>query len=145
MVVGTFNLVMAERLARRVCEHCKIQVSATDNPKYKFAKESFRNFDKEALKKEIISRGINQKQRNDFINDGMIYVGSGKDPATGERCPVCEGSGYKGRTGIFEMMDYTDEIKNMLLEGKSAFEVENVALQRGMINLERDGVFKIIK
>ncbi len=145
MIVGTFNLVMAERLARRVCEHCKIQTSAKDNPKYKFARESFRNFDKEALKKEIISRGINQQQRNDFINNGMVYVGSGKDPKTGDKCPFCEGSGYKGRVGIFEMMDYTDEIKNMLLDGKSAFEVENVALQRGMINLERDGVFKIIK
>jgi hypothetical protein len=43
------------------------------------------------------------------------------------------------------MMDYTDEIKNLLLDGKSSFEVESVALQRGMINLERDGVFKIIK
>ena len=145
MIVGTFNLVMAERLARRVCEHCKIQTSAKDNPKYKFARESFRNFDKEALKKEIISRGINQQQRNGFINNGMVYVGSGKDPKTGDKCPFCEGSGYKGRVGIFEMMDYTDEIKNMLLDGKSAFEVENVALQRGMINLERDGVFKIIK
>jgi len=43
------------------------------------------------------------------------------------------------------MMDYTDEIKNLLLDGKSAFEVESIALQRWMINLERDGVFKIIK
>lgn len=91
MVVGTFNLVMAERLARKVCEHCKIQVSAKDNPKYSYAKESFRNFDKEALKKEIISRGINQQQRNDFINNGMVYVGSGKDPTTGDKCPICGG------------------------------------------------------
>jgi type II secretory ATPase GspE/PulE/Tfp pilus assembly ATPase PilB-like protein len=43
------------------------------------------------------------------------------------------------------MMDYTEEIKSLLLEGKTAFEVESVALQRGMINLERDGIFKIIK
>ncbi len=145
MLVGTFNLVMAERLVRRVCDHCKIQTSVKDDPKYKFAKESFKNFDKEALKKEILNRGINQQQRNDFINNGLIYIGSGKDPETGETCPVCGGSGYKGRVGLFEMMDYTDEIKNMLLEGKSAFEVENEALQKGMINLERDGVFKVIK
>lgn len=145
MLVGTFNLVMAERLIRRVCDHCKIQTSVKENPKYKFAKESFRNFDKEALKKEILSRGINQQQRNDFINNEMTYIGNGKDPVTGEKCPVCGGSGYKGRVGLFEMMDYTDEIKNLLLEGKSSFEVESVALQRGMINLERDGVFKIIK
>lgn len=89
MLVGTFNLIMAERLVRKVCDHCKIQTSVQDNPKYTFAKESFRNFDKEALKKEILSRGINQQQRNDFINNGLIYVGSGKDPATGEVCPVC--------------------------------------------------------
>lgn len=145
MLVGTFNLVMAERLVRKVCDHCKIQTSAKGNPKYKFAKESFRNFDKEALKQEILSRGINQQQRNDFINNEMIYTGSGKDPITGEKCPVCGGSWYKGRVGLFEMMDYTDEIKNLLLNGKSAFEVESLALQRGMINLERDGVFKIIK
>ncbi|MEI6773960.1 MAG: hypothetical protein WCL18_04025 [bacterium] len=145
MLVGTFNLVMAERLIRRVCDHCKVQTSVQDNPKYKYAKESFRNFDKEALKKEILSRGINQQQRNDFINNAMISIGSGKDPITREKCTVCGGSGYKGRVGLFEMMDYTDEIKNLLLDGKSSFEVEHMALQKGMINLERDGVFKIIK
>lgn len=42
-------------------------------------------------------------------------------------------------------MDFNDEAKNMLLEGKSALEVENYALSKGMINLERDGVFKIIE
>jgi type II secretory ATPase GspE/PulE/Tfp pilus assembly ATPase PilB-like protein len=42
-------------------------------------------------------------------------------------------------------MDYTEELKNMLLNGKSVFEIEGLALQNGMINLERDGVFKVIK
>ena len=74
MIVGTFNLVMAERLIRRVCDHCKIQTSVKDDPRYTYAKESFRNFEKEALKKEILSRGINQQQWNDFINNGLIYT-----------------------------------------------------------------------
>jgi len=130
MLVGTFNLVMAERLVRKVCDHCKVQTSVKDDPKYKFAKESFRSFEKEALKQEILSREISQQQRDDFINNAMITTGSGKNPATGEKCPVCGGSGYKGRIGLFEMMDYTDEIKNLLLNGKSAFEVEDLALQR---------------
>ncbi len=145
MLVGTFNLVMAERLTKKVCEHCKVQISIKDSPKYKYAKESFRNFDKDALKKEILSRGISQQQWDDFINDGLMYAGSWKDPANSEKCPICGGNGYKGRVGLFEMMDYTDEIKNLLLEGKSAFVVEDMALQRWMINLERDGVFKVIK
>ena len=46
---------------------------------------------------------------------------------------------------MFELMDYTEELKSMLLDGKSVFEIENHALQNGMINLERDGVFKVIK
>ncbi len=145
MLVGTFNLVMAERLVRTVCEHCKVQTSVKDNPKYIFAKQSFKNFEKESLKKEVLSRGITQQQRNSFINEGMIYTGSGKDPSTGEVCPICGWTGYKGRVGLFEMMDYTDEIKNMLLDGKTAFDVESIALQKGMINLERDGIFKVIK
>ena len=92
MIVGTFNLVMAERLIRRVCDHCKIQTSVKDDPRYTYAKESFRNFEKDALKKEILSRGINQQQWNDFINNGLIYSGSGKDPQTGEKCPICGGT-----------------------------------------------------
>jgi type II secretory ATPase GspE/PulE/Tfp pilus assembly ATPase PilB-like protein len=43
------------------------------------------------------------------------------------------------------MMPYNDEIKTMLLEWKQAFEIEKAALKSGMINLERDGVFKVIK
>jgi type II secretory ATPase GspE/PulE/Tfp pilus assembly ATPase PilB-like protein len=43
------------------------------------------------------------------------------------------------------MMDYTDDIKMMLLDGKSSFEIGKYALSKGMIDLERDGLFKMIK
>jgi len=43
------------------------------------------------------------------------------------------------------MMDYTDQIRMMLLDGKSAFEVGKYALSQGMIDLERDGLFKTIQ
>ena len=145
MVAGTFNLVMAERLARKVCDHCKNKVSIKDDPRFSYAKESFRNFDKELLKKEVVSRNISEQQWNDFINDGLVTIGTGKDPQTGWVCPVCGGSGYKGRVWLFEMLDFDEEIKNLILNDKSAFEIENYALSKWMINLERDGVFKVIK
>ena len=85
-----------------------------------------------------------QKQWNDFITDGLVSVGTWKDPTTGDVCPVCWGSWYKWRVGIFELMDYTDDIKNMILAGTSSFEIESFALKNGMINLERDWTFKII-
>ncbi|PJA49072.1 MAG: type II secretion system protein GspE [candidate division SR1 bacterium CG_4_9_14_3_um_filter_40_9] len=145
MLAGTFNLVLAERLARRVCEHCKTTKSVLDDPKFAYAKDSFKNFNADLLKKEILARNISQEQRDTFIQKGIITVGTGKDPKTGETCPICGGLGYKGRIGLFELMDYTEELKNMLLNGKSVFEIENLTLQNGMINLERDGVFKVIK
>ena len=43
------------------------------------------------------------------------------------------------------MMDYTDDVRMMLLDGKSAFEIGKYALSQGMIDLERDGLFKAIK
>lgn len=76
MLAGTFNLVMAERLARRVCTHCAAQVSIKETPKFTYAKESFRNFDKDLLKKEVMSRNITEKQRNDFISEGLVSVGT---------------------------------------------------------------------
>lgn len=74
MLAGTFNLVMAERLVRKVCDHCKAQVNIKEDPKFNYAKESFRNFDKELLKKEVMSRNISEQQWNDFINNGMVSI-----------------------------------------------------------------------
>lgn len=144
MVAGTFNLVIAQRLCRKACPHCSQKLNLSTNPMYLNAIETFKEFDKEALKNELISRGITGQQWNEFIQQGIVTVGTGKDPANGNPCPVCGGSGYKGRVGIYELMDYTDDIKTMILEGKSAFEVGHYALNKGMIDLERDGIFKII-
>ena len=145
MLAGTINLVIAQRLGRKNCYHCTTKISVKDDPKYIYAKKTFLHFDKEMLKKEILSREITQQERTDFFVQGYISQGTGKDPKTGETCPVCKGIGYKGRVGIYEMMDYNDDVKIMLLDGKSAFEIGKYALAQGMIDLERDGIFKAIK
>lgn len=144
MLAWTFNLVIAQRLCRTVCPKCKAKKNIKDSQKYTDAKDCFRNYDKEIMKKEIISRWISQQEWNDFINEWFIYSWTGKDE-NWWTCPMCKWSWYKWRLGIFELMDYTDEIKNMILIGKSAYEIENYALLNWMINLERDAVFKMIK
>jgi type IV pilus assembly protein PilB len=67
MLAGTINLVIAQRLGRRVCPHCATKVSVKDDPKYLYAKKTFQNFDKDSLKKEILSRNITQQERTDFF------------------------------------------------------------------------------
>lgn len=91
MLAGTFNLVIAQRLGRKICPHCAIKVSVKDDIKYLNAKQAFRSFDKELLKREILLRGISQEEWNDFFVDGYVSQGTGKDPKTGEVCPVCKG------------------------------------------------------
>ena len=69
MMAGTFNLVIAERLARKICHHCKSETCVKGTDKHRFAIESFKNILAEALKKEIISRKISQEQWDAFVND----------------------------------------------------------------------------
>ena len=90
MLSGTFNLVLAERLCRKVCYHCKNTKSVLDDPKFVYAKDSFKNFNQDLLKKEILARNISQEQWDTFIQNGIIATGTGKDPTTGETCPICQ-------------------------------------------------------
>ncbi len=144
MVAGTFNVVMAQRLVRRVCSECKETISLKDSPRIMDAIDSFRWLDQSILKKEILSRNITPDQWKIFVNDGVIFHWSWIDKS-GKKCARCNGSWYKWRVWIYEIMEYSDEIRNQLVWGKTAYEIENYALSKWMINLERDGVLKVIK
>ena len=147
MIAGTFNLVIAQRLWRKVCPNCgeKVKIRPEDEAKFRNAKKSFQTFDKEQLKKELQLREISQEEWNDFFVKWYVMEWSWKDPKTGEVCPICKWTGYKWRLWIYEMMDYTDDIKMLLLDWKSAFEVGKYALSQWMIDLERDWIFKALK
>ncbi len=145
MVAGTFNLVMAQRLIRRVCSCCVTKVSIKWTDQRTNALESFQGLDANILKTEVMKRNITSDQWSDFVTQGLMSQWSGVDPNTNAKCIRCNGTGYKGRVGVFEMMEYTDEIRNKLITGKTAYEIENYALSKWMINLERDGILKIIK
>ncbi len=61
----------------------------------------------------------------------------------GKGCPACNGSGYKGRIGLFEVMPLKDEIKEMILQGASADEIKKTAIKLGMKTLRMSGLTKI--
>jgi type IV pilus assembly protein PilB len=61
----------------------------------------------------------------------------------GKGCPVCNGSGYKGRIALYEVMLLKEEIKEMILEGASADELKKTALRLGMKTLRMSGLAKI--
>ena len=61
----------------------------------------------------------------------------------GKGCSVCNNTGYKGRCGLYEVMEVDDEIKELVLVGASAVELKKKAIERGMITLRRSGLIKV--
>ncbi|MGA2001407.1 MAG: type IV-A pilus assembly ATPase PilB [Terriglobales bacterium] len=60
----------------------------------------------------------------------------------GKGCGVCNNTGYKGRCGLYEVMEIDDEIRELILVGASAVELKKKAVERGMITLRRSGLIK---
>jgi type IV pilus assembly protein PilB len=61
----------------------------------------------------------------------------------GKGCATCNNSGYKGRVGLYEVMEINDELRELILVGASAMELKKKALDQGMITLRRSGLIKI--
>jgi type IV pilus assembly protein PilB len=64
-----------------------------------------------------------------------VYKGAG--------CPACDGKGYKGRTGLYEVLEVTDDIRDLILNGASAMELRKKAIEQGMLTLRRSGLIKV--
>ena len=65
----------------------------------------------------------------------IIYKGKG--------CEKCNGTGGKGRVGLYEVMEMTEELRELVLVGASALELKKKAIELGMITLRRSGLIKV--
>jgi type IV pilus assembly protein PilB len=91
----------------------------------------------------------NCKEEDSVPEPALIKIGFTEEEAKtakvfkGKGCPACNGSGYKGRVGFFEIMLITEELKDLILEGGSTEDIKNVAVKLGMSTLRRSGLNKI--
>ena len=65
-------------------------------------------------------------------------------PKRGKGCDRCNGSGCKGRAGLYEVMEMDDELRELILVGASALELKKKAMENGMITLRRSGLRKVM-
>ncbi|RKY80308.1 type II secretion system protein GspE [candidate division KSB1 bacterium] len=63
----------------------------------------------------------------------------------GKGCRRCKNTGFRGRIAIFEFLKMDDQLRRLVVEGKSAMEIKNEAIRRGMITLLKDGIRKTLK
>ena len=64
-------------------------------------------------------------------------------PMKGSGCDYCNGTGYKGRMGLFEVMEITEELRELILVGASGLELRRKAIDDGMITLRQSGLRKV--
>ncbi|HKS26863.1 MAG TPA: type IV-A pilus assembly ATPase PilB [Pyrinomonadaceae bacterium] len=89
------------------------------------------------------------KTENQMPPEALIEVGFTMEEAKqmktykGRGCQTCNGTGYKGRVGLYEVLEVTDEIRELILIGASALELRKKAIEDGMISLRESGLHKI--
>jgi len=79
----------------------------------------------------LIDAGYSAEESNTTV----IYHGRG--------CSVCNNTGYKGRVALYEIMEITDDLRELILVGASALELKKKALEGGMLTLRRSGLVKV--
>jgi type IV pilus assembly protein PilB len=91
----------------------------------------------------------NCKEPYEVPTQALLNIGFEKDEVKnlqlfrGRGCDTCSGTGYKGRVGLYEVMDVDDDVKELILSGGSAYELREKSIQNGMIPLRGSGLQKI--
>ncbi len=129
LVASTTNVIIAQRLVRKICSDC-IQSYNLDDEQ---TKELEKQLDIESIlhtlekEKSIISAKKGMKSI-------LFYRGKG--------CKRCNNTGYKGRIGIYEVLENTDAISSLILKNAPAKDIYAQALAEGMITMSEDGFIK---
>ena len=153
-LVGTaVNLIVAQRLVRKLCSKCKLKaeevypqeyyeelVSQVKNAIRRVIENLQRRLTKEKNpeKKQKIMETI--KEYQELYNTGLtIYTENPKG------CDHCNNSGYKGRMAVHELLEVSENIKKLILKGANSEEIKEQAVKEGMRTLYEDGLVKIGK
>ncbi len=120
-IAPAINMIIAQRLIRKVCPVCK----KTEEP------------DKETIKKI--------KEEMSSVKEDIFYMPSEIKIPTAVGCRDCNFTGYKGRVGIFEAFIIDSEMEDFLFSYKSTAELRKKAIQKGMTTIRQDGLIKLIE
>lgn len=113
LVASAVNLILAQRLVRRICVECKTE--------------------EDVPPEVLLDLGVREDELGTFKN----YVGKG--------CPLCNGTGFRGRVALYEVMPMHEQVRELVLLGASAAEIKRESIRLGMLTLRRSGINKMIE
>lgn len=117
LVSSTVNVIIAQRLVRKICEKCKVS--------YQEPYSEINKYIGGDLLKKYFPKG----------EEIRLYRGKG--------CPICHNTGYLGRIGIFEVLEMSPSLTNLISQKASAELINKKAIDEGMISLFEDGISKV--
>ena len=123
-IATSVTLIIAQRLARKLCPHCKIEDEKISFPNV--VEEN--NFTEDILEEYDFSL--------DDLKEATIYKANPKG------CPKCF-RGYKGRLGLYEVMPVTKSISRMILEDKNTMEIAKQAQLEGVCNIRQSAIIRV--
>jgi type IV pilus assembly protein PilB len=117
LVASTVNVIVGQRLVRKICEKCR------------FSQEIDVSQLTEHFTEKLVTQFFGNKKKI------RVYLGKG--------CPVCHKSGYQGRIGIFEVMEMTEGLRELIMAKENSDNIEARAVKEGMTTMVEDGLTKI--
>lgn len=115
LLASTLEVIVAQRLVRKICDHCKHSVT-----------KPLSDFNTPQLKPIA-----------------TYFEGKSVNLYEGKKCDACGNTGYKGRTAIFEFIQITQEMQNLILKSPSTKEIWQLARKEGSKTLFEDGIDKV--
>ncbi len=147
-VASALNLVLAQRLLRRICGSCKEKYTPsaeewdvakvtpeTTLRSLRFKQETIENAKLKATKEAL------PYMQSVTLDTPLMQMAFFK----GRGCDACGGSGMKGRQGVYEVMPMSANLRRLILQNVGAAEIKDAAVDEGMLTLRMDGWVKVMK
>ncbi len=135
LLASTVNVVLAQRLVRKICSNCKEESPAPPE----VVEDIQRILESVGKSKILLSKDPEIAKSIKKVQDGKVSLYKGRG------CEKCGNSGYKGRLGIFEVLEMSEKIGHLTLESASASQIESVAIEEGMLTLLQDGYLRVVE
>jgi type IV pilus assembly protein PilB len=124
IISAALNLIVAQRLTRKLCQKCKKPVNLEQTLKNKVS---------EFLKQEASLL----KNLNELLKVETVFEARG--------CKACNNKGYKGRVGVFEMILVDDKMQTLIHTNPDEIAIKELAKKSGSISLMADGLIKVLQ
>jgi type IV pilus assembly protein PilB len=147
-LASALNLILAQRLVRKICQNCIERYTPEEEELASGKVTRLTTLRELRLSEETLADAkaravpaaqptISKVTLDTRIGDLPIFRGKG--------CEQCQGSGLKGRQGLYEVMYMTQKLRRLIMQSAAVSEIQEAAISEGMLTLRMDGWLKVVK